>query len=311
MPSPPVLLVIFNRADTATQVIDAVRRAKPERIYIAADGPRADRPDEKQACAETRDAVLSRIDWPSELFTLFREENMGCALAVSSAISWFFEQEEMGIILEDDCVPDESFFHYCQQLLEHYQHDQRVLHISGFNDQNQRPRGAGTYYFSNFCSVWGWATWRRAWQHFRLSMPDLLDSFDTIVNARFYGNYPAGKRWLRSVEQHSIINRSSWAYSWAYTIHQQNGLCLTSNYPLIKNIGFEDPRSTHTKGASAYQQIELQSVSSVKHPKSLLPDYEADRLTMRNRFYPPLLTRIRYKSRTLLQKLMRSVLQLR
>ncbi|MFD2148342.1 hypothetical protein [Mucilaginibacter antarcticus] len=161
--SSPILFIIFNRHDTALQVLAKIRKAKPERLYIVADGPRDNRADEVERCAETKVKVLAGIDWHCELRTLFYEENMGPKMAISTAINWFFEHEPEGIILEHDCLPADSFFKFCDTLLEKYRFDERVWLISGSNLLKGRSWNNATYYFSQLTNGWGFATWRRSW----------------------------------------------------------------------------------------------------------------------------------------------------
>ncbi|EKE21540.1 MAG: Protein containing nucleotide-diphospho-sugar transferase protein, partial [uncultured bacterium] len=160
----PILFIIFNRPDTTLSVFEAIRQIKPARLYVAADGPRSERSGEDVVCAETRRIAMG-VDWPCELKTRFLDKNVGCHTAVPAAVSWFFENEEEGIILEDDCSPDLSFFTFCETLLERYRDDEEVMMISGDNFQPSefKTRNDSSYYFSGIANIWGWATWRRAW----------------------------------------------------------------------------------------------------------------------------------------------------
>jgi len=151
----PVLLLIFNRPDTTQLVFNKIRKARPAELYIAADGPRKNQPDDPENCRKARE-ILRQVDWDCKISTLFREENLGCKIGVSSAIDWFFSEVEEGIILEDDCVPDQSFFQFCQELLARYRDDKRVMMISGDNFQFGRRRTDYSYYFSQYVHIWGW-----------------------------------------------------------------------------------------------------------------------------------------------------------
>jgi GT2 family glycosyltransferase len=163
--TPPVLLIVFRRPDATRRVCATLRQARPEKLFVAADGPRPNRPDEAEQCREAR-RIATAVDWPCEVKTLFRDDNLGCGRAVSSAIRWFFDQVEEGIVLEDDCLPEASFFPYCAELLARYRHDTRVMHIAGYNPL-PHGYGDGSYYFSRLMQCWGWATWKRVAQHFR------------------------------------------------------------------------------------------------------------------------------------------------
>ncbi len=165
----PILLLVFNRPDTTRQVFETIRAARPPRLYVAADGPRPGRAGEAERCAEVRE-LTTQIDWPCELKTLFRNENLGCKIGVSSAIDWFFQNEPEGIILEDDVVPLPSFFLYCDVLLDRYRNDIRVGVISGSNLVSNHLMLEESYFFSRYNHIWGWASWRRAWDHYDVTM---------------------------------------------------------------------------------------------------------------------------------------------
>jgi hypothetical protein len=162
--SKSVLLTGFNRPDAIARVLDAVRRYRPATLFVAMDGPRIDRPGEAERCAAARGAVAA-VDWPCEVEYLLRNENLGCRRAMAEAIDWFFDHVEDGIIIEDDCLPSPGFFPFVESLLDRYRDDERVAMISGTNVLRKwRPRGE-SYFFGSYGAVWGWATWRRAWQH--------------------------------------------------------------------------------------------------------------------------------------------------
>ncbi len=171
MTCPTTVFLIFNRPAETFRVFDAIREARPEKLLIVADGPRPTRPGEAALCNETRE-VLDRVDWSCQVLSNFAETNMGCGRRVASGLDWAFEQVEEAIILEDDCLPDSSFFPYCGELLERYRADERIMMISGNNFQNGASRTADSYYFSQLPHCWGWATWRRAWRHYDFVMQD-------------------------------------------------------------------------------------------------------------------------------------------
>lgn len=277
----PILFIIFNRPDTSTQVFDVIRSIRPARLYIAADGPRDDRPDELRTCQEAR-RVVEVIDWPCEVSRLYRDKNLGCKLAVSSAITWFFENVEEGIILEDDVIPDPSFFSYCEELLVRYRGNSRIMHISGNSFQKGIQRGPASYYFSHLGHVWGWATWRRAWALYDLSMKDfpalqrshlkaLLDPAEEIVD---YWMFNLEKTWRGEID--------TWDYQWVFSLWINGGLSITPQVNLVKNIGF-DNRATHTK-AQDHPDALLQKgiIGLLTHPTIVIRDAEADLFTLRN-----------------------------
>ena len=274
----PVLFLIFNRPDTSQEVFNRIRQAKPKQIFVAADGPREDKKGEKEKCEQAR-RIIEQVDWDCEVKTLFRDKNLGCKIAVSSAIDWFFENVEEGIILEDDCLPSQSFFWFCQELLEHYRNDTRIMHISGNNFQFGHKRGEGTYYFSKYNHIWGWATWKRAWKCFDVNMK----SFEEFKREGQINNIfrikQQQKYWVKVFQKTYDSEIDSWGYIWTYTCFTNNGLCVLPNVNLVSNIGFGS-ESTHTKGNdSIFSQMEVEEISEIVHPEFVLADQEADLLT--------------------------------
>ena len=252
-PSPlttAVLFVVFNRPNQTSQVFEAIRKAKPPRLYVAADGPRMGRESEADSVSLVRQIVTS-VDWPCELKTKFQETNLGCKLAVSRAITWFFDHEEQGIILEDDCLPSQSFFWYCEELLYRYKYEKRISLISGYNKQDHWCSNQCDYFFSSFGGIWGWATWRSSWEMFDLEMKD-LESFATDNNfEKMLGNRLGKQRKKQLLKAKELIltgKMSSWAFPWAFTRHKVGGLACVPSLSLIRNIGFGN-ESTHTKRA--------------------------------------------------------------
>jgi hypothetical protein len=241
----PVLLLVFNRPETTKLVIDAIRTAHPQRLYVAADGPRDHKAGEAQLCAEVR-RLATDIDWPCEVRTLFREHNLGCRDAVSSAITRFFEQEPEGIILEDDCFPSSDFFPYCAALLERHRDDDRVMAICGSAYADIPSDFSSSYYFSYYADMWGWATWRRAWQHFDSRMERWpafrgLGGLDALAAGRpWHSSYWTGK-FDATYEQ----RLDTWDYAWIYTVIEQGGLACYPTRNMISNLGW-GPGATHT-----------------------------------------------------------------
>lgn len=249
----PVLLIVFNRLDTVKRVFEPIRAAKPKRLYVAADGPRMDREGEAERCAEVREWIISHVDWDCEVKTRFLEENIGCGLGPSTAISWMFETEDRGIILEDDCVPHPDFFIYAEQMLEKYADRKDIMAVNSSNFQ-LGPIGDGSYYFSMqngpFCA---WATWRDTWQNFDYSMRRYPKS--TIVK-NLNRDYHVTKRerlWWMDIYDGLIEDRyhgSSWDYQYIFAIWANKGKSIVPNSNLSTNIGF-GPEATHTTNPDA------------------------------------------------------------
>ena len=181
----PVLFLIFNRPEITQQVFSAIRKAKPPRLYVAADGPRSDYPNEDEKCEHSR-KIATNVDWDCEVKTFFRENNLGCKLAASQAIDWFFEQELEGIILEDDCLPDQSFFWFCQELLEDFRNDKQVGAICGFYSNELDYKPSASYFVSRYLRVWGWAGWRRSFEGYDSNLKNLIENNNTWQRGMFH-----------------------------------------------------------------------------------------------------------------------------
>jgi FkbM family methyltransferase len=241
--TPPVLFLIFNRPDLTKRTFEAIREVQPSQLFIAADGPRSDRPDDVRNCDECR-AIVAGIDWECRVQTLYRERNLGCREAVQSAITWFFSHVEEGIILEDDCLPDASFFGFCARMLELYRDDMRVMCITGNNFQRGLRRGRASYYFSIHNHCWGWATWRRAWELNDLSMA----KWPALKESRFLHGFLrpyVAMFWEASFDAVFRGEIDTWDYGWTLSCWANSGLTVTPNVNLVCNMGF-DERATHT-----------------------------------------------------------------
>jgi hypothetical protein len=244
----PILFLIFNRPDLTSIVFDSIKKIKPTKLFIAADGPRGHVNGEKAQCEKTRE-IVNGIDWPCEVKTLFRETNLGCKRSVSQSISWFFDQVEQGIILEDDCLPDESFFRYCQESLDLYKDDERIMQISGFNALINTPVEE-SYYFSKFGPIWGWASWRRAWKYYDVNL-DLWQEVRRKPYIEGIYDTQAEKNWRESILDRVYKDKiDTWDYQWAFAKFINSGLTIVPKVNLIRNIGF-GPAATHTTHANA------------------------------------------------------------
>ena len=273
----PVLLIIYNRPDVTKQVFEAIRKAKPPRLYIAADAPNVELENDAHKCEEARKEALN-VDWPCDVLTLFRTEHLGCKLGVSQAIDWFFSSETEGIILEDDCLPSASFFWFCQELLERYRDDKRIMHIAGLNLHNGRVFDKGSYYFSRYNLVWGWATWKQAWQCYDGDMK----------NFESFKEHDELEKIFRSTDE--CITRmamykkaydgriDTWDYQWNYATRINNALAIHPNVNLIKNIGFGED-ATHTINESEYTRDNVAREISfpLRHPEFILVNRAADK----------------------------------
>jgi len=293
----PVLFLIYKRLDTTKQVFQVIRQAKPPRLYIAADGPRENIEGEAEKVKVVRDYVIKNIDWDCEVKTLFRDKNLGCGRAVSEAITWFFEHEEMGIILEDDCLPSLSFFWFCEELLERYKYDMRIGMISGCNFQNGIKRGEADYYFSIYNHIWGWASWANRWKNYDFSLTTIKDTkfIDDI-----FADKKANKYWKNifvKMKNHEI---DTWDYQWAFTLWSKKQLTIIPNVNLVTNIGFGED-ATHAKSGSELS-IPAYELILKNHPSNIERDIEADDYTFRRVYAPkPIWVRVVNKIKRILK----------
>lgn len=271
-----VLFLVFNRPDTTRQVFEAIRQAKPPRLYVAADGPRTSREGESERVAQVR-KIATEVDWPCEVNTLFREKNIGCKRAVSGGISWFFEHEEQGIILEDDCLPNHDFFSFCEELLNRYKSDDRVWVVTGNNFQNGMPRGDASYYFSRYNHVWGWASWRRAWMKADMEIkfwPAWKVSHQWQL---FWGDATTRRYWESIFNRMHRAELDAWGYQWTASVWYHGGLTATPNVNLVRNIGF-GMDATHTTSAdSPLARMTTNTLAKITHPNVVQRSIDADR----------------------------------
>lgn len=251
----PILLITFNRADTTQRVFDAIRAVEPNRLFVFADGPRENRPDDQSKCKATRD-VVRQVNWQCEVKMLFQDKNLGCGpgplTAPVVAINWFLENVEEGIILEDDCLASTDFFRFCEELLDRYRDNERIMEITGDNFQYGRKRGKASYYFSTWTHNWGWATWRRAWKHYGYELTP------------------------------TELAEAVWDHQWMISVAKRNGLTVVPNVNLVSNIGFS-PDGTHNLGLESAHIPKFLNLPTERmvfpliHPVEISPDKAADR----------------------------------
>lgn len=270
----PIIFLIYRRPDLTAKVFEAIRQAKPTKLFVIADGPRNEA--EISICSQTR-AVIDKVNWDCDLFLNYSDFNLGCRKRVSSGISWAFEQIEEAIILEDDCLPHASFFKYCSSLLDRYRDDHRIWSICGHNFQKGQHRGTGSYYFSKYPDPWGWATWRRAWKHYD---PDLADweNFSRQSLTQFIFEDPLEiNYWNQLLDRlyyEGIPN--TWDYQWMYCCWKNSGLSIWPNLNLVSNIGCRED-GTFCTSENSWSNINLQEIDKIIHPKFVVVDKIADR----------------------------------
>lgn len=261
----PVLFIIFNRKDRALESFQPIKRYQPSTLYIAADGPRDEKVGEKRLCSETRDAILSEIDWKCDVHTLFREHNVGCGRGVSEAITWMFETEEDGIIIEDDCLVCDDFFLFCEELLPRYKDNEHIAQINGF-DLKYSGKTCDSYFFTSYPEIWGWATWKRAWNNIDFRMNDFPKVKKTLWKRFPFTealiHYLLWNRLYRNIKKGQKIY--AWGYQWSIYVFMQHKLCINPFANLVINTGF----GTGTNCNNADTPLALAKYGKLEFPLS-------------------------------------------
>jgi hypothetical protein len=279
----PVAFIIFNRPETTQRVFEQIAKAKPSKFLVIADGPRENSPGEAERCAAVR-SIIDNVDWDCELLTNYSDVNLGCKSRISSGLDWVFDTVEEAIILEDDCLPDPTFFRFCEELLEKYRDDERIAMISGDNFQFGRRRTEYSYYFSRYPHIWGWASWRRAWKNYDVEMKLWPEIQDGRWLKDLLGDTKSVWYWRYIFEKVYSEKIDTWDYQWTFSCWIQNALTVIPNVNLVSNIGF-GTNAEHTKVKNRYAEMETQPMSNpISHPKYILQDSKADSIVQKEMF---------------------------
>lgn len=243
----PVALIFFTRPDTFRKVFEQVRKARPEKLFLIQDGAREGRPDDVKKIEECR-KIAENIDWECEVYKNYSDVNLGCGVRPSSGITWVFENVDKAIILEDDCVPCESFFDYCEEMLDRYENDERIAYVSGLNHFEDWDCGEYSYFFAKTGAIWGWATWKRAWEKYDYRVNAINDNYLKRIMKYQFSNEYAAKQRIRGWEE---VNSSAvgdnklsyWDMQWGMIKYSQNQLVIVPKYNQISNIGVGEASS--------------------------------------------------------------------
>lgn len=273
-----VLLLAFNRPLITQKVLEAIAGYAPQRLYVAIDGPRAGHAGDAVNCPLVKQVVEA---WEAahpatRVIKLYRPANLGCGKAVSGAISWFFEQEEMGIVLEDDCLPGKSFFPFCELLLHHYRHEEQVMHIGGSNLLNGGRPVDSTYYFSKYPHIWGWASWRRAWQKYQFDMP----RFEQLLQLPEFRHYYDSEVFIKTKSGEV----DTWDSQWVYSVLVNRGLAILPKNNLVKNLGFDEHAGTHLVKKPKWYDDSITEIDVIYHPDAIVHNSAADDYVFRKAF---------------------------
>lgn len=283
----PILLIIFNRPKETERVFNVIRKQKPRNFFVAADGPRAGINEDIGNCIAARDII--KVNWECNLSTHYHEENLGCGLGPSDAISWFFSHVDKGIILEDDCLPHSDFFKYCSDLLNLYELNKKIFFIGGTNFQKGKMRGKASYYFSaGNQGTWGWATWKRSWDKFNYYLSDIEeDKFNNAISHYFH-NKNQINYWLtifREVKR-SQLNNSCWDYQFYFSGWVNGNLAIIPNKNLVTNIGFGDSSTHKFDLNSNLINQETYPILPLYHPAKIQLNRNADLYLHKNFIQP-------------------------
>lgn len=280
----PVLFIIFKRFDTALQVFERIREARPPRLYVAADAPRLGVDGEVEDCQKTRD-IIKLVDWPCEVKTLFQTVNQGCGYGPYKAITWFFENEEQGIVLEDDCVAHPDFFKYMDEMLDRYRADERISLLTGRNVTERTDVRDGSYFLSGLHFCWGWASWRRTWAYYDYKLTNVRFWQYARNLYRLFGFRPLLIMWRLSIFMKCKLNPDidAWDYQFAISTQMRGTYTIVPCVNLVHNVGF-DSRATHT-ASDNYEDVPAHPIMPITHPSELKYNstYDANRCRLSNR----------------------------
>lgn len=304
MTDSPVLLITFNRPDTTQKVFDAIRKAKPQKLYIASDAPRSGNLEDERNCALVKE-IVKQVDWDCEVYYRFADVNQGCGPGPYNAISWAFENEDRLIILEDDCVPAQPFFNYCEELLERYKNDSRIWIISGNQYTEEAVTTPHSYFFSRYGHSWGWATWKRCWAAMDMSMskyPLIIEqdlykaTFRTKEEAAFF------QKTIDRIYYDEELKSHIWDFQFGFAITSNGGLCIVPKKNLVTNIGY---LGTHSEIKNQFHDRPVdEKFKIISHPDFILCDVNYDAYHFKHHWNrkTPLLKRIIRKIERILKE---------
>jgi hypothetical protein len=273
----PVGFFIYNRPDLTEVVFNAIAEAKPKKLFVISDGPA--KPEDEEKCRQCR-AIIDRVDWDCEVIKKYPEHNIGARDNVPEGVQWVFSQVETCIFLEDDCLPDPSFFSFCETLLEYYRDDQRILHINGGNFLFNQIPVSDSYYFSRYMFTgYGWASWKRAWKHYDLDMRSLPDFEEKDLMSFIFDDQEEQAFWTRKFREVHSGKLISYCYPIFFAGWSQGGLSIMPSVNLVSNLGFRAD-AVHTN--TAYERMYLAniprgSIEEITHPKYMVRHRDADR----------------------------------
>lgn len=272
-----IALFFFKRPDTTRQVFETIRKAKPKKLFLISDAPYWQDKGKNEECK----SIVENVDWECTVYKNYAEWNLGCDDRITSGIDWVFTHVDEAIFLEDDCIAEPTFFQFCEEMLEKYRYDTRIMMVSGNNFQYGNKRTEYSYYYSQIFHIWGWATWKRAWQYYNHDvtfaneiieggwLPDLIAE---PTSASFFTNI---------LSANYLHNSNTWDFKWNFSCWVQNGLSIAPNHNIVTNIGFgADATHAFDTNSPLANIPTLPMEFPIKHPPFMIQDKEADRKTM-------------------------------
>jgi len=287
-PCPPILFIIYRRPETTQKVFEAIRQARPAKLFISQDAPHPDHPEQLAAHKEAREIAMA-VDWPCEVHTLFLETHQGIIQGFNGSLNWFFDNVEEGIMLEDDAVPDPTFFQFCAEMLEKYRHNERVMSINGSNflQHYKKPYRKDSYYFLSVPGVWGMATWRRAWKHYDPTITRWPEVRDSKLLYKVLPSHSSAFYFSQKFQKYYEGVTQSWDGQWTFACLVNNGLSIFPTRNLISNIGYNDADAFHVAITdSLWDNIATQPILfPLAHPLKVEVNKVWDEYSVRARFH--------------------------
>ena len=274
----PILIICFNRYDSFKKLFSVIREHKPKVLYISIDGPRNNNSNDLEMVNKIKEKIKI-IEWNCDIKKKYNLKNLGCKVAVTSAIDWFFKKNEMGIILEDDCLPNLDFFDFCYHALNKYKDVNNIMQISGNNFLFDNNLCKESYYVSAINDIWGWATWKRAWSNFDIEMKEYNYKKDYKKFINYYKNKKV-VRWMKIYfDNVKHVHHNIWSTQWTYTMIKNNGFTIVPKVNLVKNIGFNKFGSTSDfESFTLYDQVNNDSLTVTNSPNQPEPNYDLDKI---------------------------------
>ena len=268
----PVVLITYKRLDTTKIVFEQIRKARPEKLYLISDGPKEGAQQDAAKIAAVRDYLDKAVDWDCQVVRDYSEYNQGCKTRIVTGIDHVFENEECAIIIEDDILVHDTFFRFCQEMLEYYKDDDKIGVIQAMNlCPWYEDKPDKSYYLSRYVETWGWATWRRVWKTYRVDTPDYVQMRDNKVLEKYWDKWYGGEviRGIQRVEEGKL---QAWDYQFWYTVAKNRQLSVVPSNNLAENIGFKMKDATHTNGRCIWKFME----GDMEFPLKLRNEYEIE-----------------------------------